>query len=189
MVLTWFAGVQGLTTGCANTMFLRAGRLPDVGTATQAAKSTKDVMDFAELMRSAERSAMLSNVKVTFPLSIAEAILGGFLVIASGLAMSGRRGSRGLAMQAIAANALLAVIAYVATQRVRATWIEVVARAAISLPTAAPQREAEALYWATRMKLVLFDLTLLLAWLAITRQRAKAFFEAAARETPSAEDP
>ena len=190
MVLTWFAGVHGLTTGCANAMFLRAGRLPDLSTATQAAKGGKDVMDFAALMRSAELTAMLSHVKVTFPLSIAEAILGGLLVIASGLAMSGRPGSRSLALQAIAANTLLVLIAYAATQRVRSAWIDVVARAAMTLPASAPQRDAEALFWATRIKLVLFDLVpLMLAWLALTRQRTKVFFDAAARQTESSEDP
>lgn len=190
MVLTWFAGVHGLTTGCANTMFLRAGKVPDLTAAAQAAKSGKDVMDFAALMRSAELGAMLSHVKITFPLSIAEAILGGLLVIASGLAMSGRRGSRSLVFQAILANALFAVLAYVATVRVRATWIEVVARAAISLPESAPQRDANALWWATRIKLVLFDLTpLLLAFIALTREKTRIFFDAVARQTESTEEP
>lgn len=190
MVLTWLAGFHGLTTGCASTMFLRAGKLPDLTTAAHAAKSGKDVMDFAALMRSAELSAMLSNVKVTFPLSVGEALLGGLLVIASGLAMSGRPGSRSLALQAILANALFVVLAYVATQRVRAAWIDVVARAASALPESAPQREAGALWWMMRIRLVLFGLgPLLLAWIALTRQRTRIFFDAVARQTESTEEP
>ena len=190
MVMTWFAGVHGLTSGCANARFLRAGRVPDLTSATHTATSGKDVMDFAALMGSAELSAKLAHVNVTFPLSVAEAILGGLLVIASGLAMSGRRGSRSLAIQAIAANVLLAVVAYIATQRVRAAWIDIVARAALTLPAAAPQRDAAALLWATRIKLVLLEVfPLLLAWLALTRQRTRVFFDAIAQKTESAEDP
>lgn len=190
MVMTWFAGVHGLTTGCANAVFLRQGRLPDLATATKAAQGGQDVMDFAAFMRSAELGAMLSHVRITFPLSIAEAMLGALLVLASGLAMSGRRGSRSLVLQAIAANALLATVAYVATRGVRAAWIEVVVRAAVVLPEAAPQRDANALWWATRIKLVLFDLgPLALAWLALTRPRTRLFFDAVARTSEGAEDP
>jgi hypothetical protein len=190
MVMTWFAGVHGLTSGCANARFLRAARVPDLTSAAHAAASGHDVMDFAALMGSAELSAKLAHVKITFPLSIAEAILGGLLVLASGLAMSGRRGSRSLAIQAIVANVLLAIVAYVATQRVRAAWIDIVTRAAVTLPAGAPQRDAAALLWAARIKLILLEISpLLLAWLALTRRRARTFFDAVAQRTESAEDP
>ncbi len=58
---------------------------------------------------------MLANARVTFPLAVGEVILSALLVVASGLAMGGRRGSRSLALQAIAANALLVLAAFVLT--------------------------------------------------------------------------
>jgi len=191
MVLTWFAGVRGLTTGCANAMFLREGRLPDLKAAVGAAQGG---LDFAALVRAAELQAMLAHVKVTFPLAVAEAMLGGLLVIASGLAMGGRRGARGLALQAILANALLCVAAFVLTRGVRAGWIDVVMTTAASLPITSPQRAAfsnpEALWWAARLKLIIVDLgPFLLATLALTRARTRTFFDAMAHAADSAEDP
>ncbi|MFT3775027.1 MAG: hypothetical protein QM820_57500 [Minicystis sp.] len=194
MVLTWFAGVHGLTTGFANAMFLREGRLPDLSAAAHAAKTGIDVMDFAALVRAAELSAMLTHVKVTFPLAVAEAMLGGLLVIGSGLAMGGRRGARSLALQVIAANALLAIAAYLLTRGVRTGWIEVVMGTASALPEASPQRaafgEPATLWWAARIKLIFFDLgPLALGVLALSSGRTRTFFDAVAHATESAEDP
>ncbi|APR84961.1 Hypothetical protein A7982_10310 [Minicystis rosea] len=194
MVLTWFVGVHGLSTGCANAMFLREGRLPDITAAAHAARSSLDMMDFAALVRAAELSAMLSHVKLTFPFAVAEAMLGGLLVIASGLAMSGRRGARSLALQAVLANALLAVGAYVLTRGVRADWIDVVMNTVAAMPATAPQKLAfgdpSKLWWITRIKLFFFDLSpLLLAALALTRARTKSFFDAVAHATESAGEP
>ena len=194
MMLTWFAGVHGLTTGCTNAMYLRDGALPDVATAAQNAHGGWDMMDFAALVHAVELQAMRLHARVTFPLSVAEALLAGLLVVASGLAMNGRRGARSLALQAVAANALLAAVAYAATRGVRAAWIDAVMRAAAALPVGIPQREAfgnpDALWWAARIKLVVFDLgALALGALALTRARTKTYFDAMARAADSPEDP
>lgn len=194
MVLAFFAGAQGMTTGCSNAMFLREGRVPDVAAAAQAAKSGLDVMDFAALIRAAELSSMFAHRHVAFPLGIAEAMLGGLMVLASGMAMGGRKGARSLAIQALAANALFAIAAFTLTRGMRAGWIEVVTRAAEALPPGSPQRGAfangQALVWVTRIKLGFFDLgPLALGLLALTRARTRSFFDAVARAVERAEDP
>jgi len=194
MVLTWFAGVHGLTTGCTTAMYLRDGAMPDVNTAAQNARGAWDAMDFVALVHAVEFQAMRVNARVTFPLAVAQALLAGLLVVASGLAMNGRRGARSLALQAVAANALLATLAYAATRGVRVASIEAVLRVAEALPAGAPQREilgnADALWWTGRIKLVVFDLgTLALGMLALTRTRTKLYFDAVARAPEGPEDP
>jgi len=194
MALTWFAGVHGLTTGCANAVYLRDGALPDVTSAAQNARGGWDLVDLVALLRAVELQAMRLDARVTFPLAVAEALLACLLIVASGLAMTGRRGARSLALQAILANALLAGVAYAATRGVRAAWIEALMRTAATLPLGAPQRDAfgnaSFFWWAARIKLVIFDLgALTLGALALTRARTKTYFDAMARVIEGPEEP
>jgi hypothetical protein len=194
MVLTGFVGFNGMTAGCQNAMFLREGRVPDLNTAVQNARAALDTLSVGAMINAAKLSAMLASVKVTFPLSLAQAILGGLLVVASGLAMGGRRNARSLAIQAVLASALLAVADFVLTRGMRAQWIDTVVGAASTLP-AGQQRESLSsgtmILVLLRIKLMIVDLgPLALALLALTRGRTKAFFEAVARATEgSAEEP
>jgi hypothetical protein len=194
MVLTWLTGVHGFTTGCTSAMFLRDGALPDVHTAADNAKGAWDLIDVRALKDAAELVAMQANVRIAYPLAIAAVLLSGLLVVASGMAMGGRRGARALALQAIAANAALLVIAYALTRGVRSAWIDALARAAGALPDGAPARELfrvpGALWWLARVKLVVFDLgPLVIGALALTRARTKTYFEDAARAAEAPEDP
>jgi hypothetical protein len=191
MVLTWFVGVQGLNTGFTTAAFLHAGTVPDVATAAQHAGTMADVQQIAALEA---LRAMLMYARVTFPLAVAEAILSGLLVVASGLAMGGRRGARSLALQAIGANALLAVTAFALTPSVRAVYIDGIMRAVDTVSLPEPQREmftnARFIHWLLRIKLVVVDLgTLALGALALTRGRTKTYFEAVARAAESADEP
>lgn len=194
MALTWFAGIHGLTTGCANAAFLRDGALPDVTTAARNARGAWDLVDLVALLRAVELQAMRLDARVTYPLAVAEALLAGLLIVASGLAMTGRRGARSLALQAIVANAVLACVAYAATRGMRAAWIEALMRTAATLPIGVPQRDAFSnesfFWWASRLKLVVFDLGVLaLGAFALTRARTKAYFDAMARVIESPEEP
>jgi hypothetical protein len=150
--------------------------------------------DVLELAGLEALRAMLANARITFPLSVAEAILSGLLVVASGLAMGGRKGSRSLALQALCANALLAIAAFLLTPAVRAAYVDGVLRAVDTVTLPPPQREVLTnvgiIHWAFRIKLVIFDLgALALGALALTRARTKAYFEAMARATEGAEEP
>jgi hypothetical protein len=190
MVLTWFAGVHGLNTGFSTASFLRSGTIPDLATAVQRTGTMAEVLESAGIQA---LQAMLAHSRVTFPLSVAEVILSGLLVIASGLAMGGRRGARGLALQAIAANAALAILAFALTPFVRTAYIDGVLKVAAGLTLPAPQREvlsdAGLIQWAFRIKLAVFDLGVLaLGALALTRGRTKQYFEAMARAADRAEE-
>jgi len=185
MILTWVMGFQGLNFGFSTAARLRAGTMPDVSGLAVHAGTIADVIEYGALcwMR-----ATLANPRVTFPLAIAELILSGLLVVASGLAMGGRRGARNLALQAILVNAIFAVAAFGLTPFVRVATVEGVLRALDSGAFPRPQREAFLCQWVLRIPL-LFQLgALALAALALTRTRTKTFFDAVARATESTDE-
>lgn len=191
MVLTWIVGVRGLNVGFSYASFLRHGTLPDMTTAARHLNTMADVLEVGGLEA---LKAMLASARVTFPLAVAEVLLSGLLVVASGLAMGGRRGARNLALQALLANALLAVAAYVLTPSVRAAYIDGVLHAVDTVTLPPPQRDAltnaALIRWVFRIKLVVFDLGVFaLGALALTRARTKSFFEAMARATQGTEEP
>ncbi len=192
MVLTWFTGVHGLTTGCANAVFLRDGTLPDLATAAKNAKGAWNLADVKALTDATELLAMQASARVSFPLAIAAVLLSGLLVVASGLAMGGRPGARALALQAIAANAALLVVAYALTPSVRGAWMDAILRAAVAMPDGAPALPylPSILRWGLVVKLAIFDLgPLLIGALALTRARTKTYFEEAARAAEAPEEP
>ena len=188
MVLTWFIGVNGLNIGFTNAAFLRAGTVPDV--TAQLRGGT--VADALELATREEFRAMLAHSRVTFPLAVAEVILSGLLIVASGLAMGGRRGARGLALQAIGANALLAVTAFALTPALRAAYSDGLVRAVDMVPARerAVLADMGLIQWGLCIKLVALPLAALaLGALALTRARTKSYFEAMASAADSADEP
>jgi hypothetical protein len=190
MILTWFMGVHGLNVGFSTALRLRAGTMPDVHDIAARTGTMADIFEYGALY--AVR-ATLENPRVTFPLAVAEILLSGLLVIASGLAMGGRRGARGLAMQAILANAAFAALAFALTPFVRAAYVDGVLKALDTLSLPEPQREALVTpgfyHWGMRLRFALHLTGLALAALALTRDRTKTFFEAVARATETREEP
>jgi hypothetical protein len=92
------------------------------------------------------------------------------------------------------ANAVLSIVAYLLTEGVRAACIDTMVRAAQSLPAELPNRAAfsrpDLLWLGFRIKLVAVDLGLLaVGAFALTRGRARTYFEAMAKATESAEEP
>ncbi|MFO0760162.1 MAG: hypothetical protein U0359_27020 [Byssovorax sp.] len=194
MVLTWVYGMNGLMAGCANMAFLREATVPDVTEAMNRAKGAIDPSELVSLSQAVWLQGMHDLSRITFPLAIAQILLSGLLVMASGLAMSGRKGARALVLQALGANAVLSIALYVGTESVRAACIETLVRAAQTLPPELPAREAfsrpDLLWLVFRIKLIALDLgTLALGALALTRGRSKTYFEAMAKATESAEEP
>jgi len=198
MMLTWFVGVQGMNEGFTVASFLRSGTIP-AGPVTAPAEWT--MADLRQALAIDQLQALLAHAHVTFPLMVAETILAGLLVVASGLAMSGRRGARSLALQAISANVLFVLVHFALTAPVRAAWVDAAIRtldtATHAFDTAGLPPEERAVFlnprvfhWILRLKLVIFDLfPLALAALALTRARTKVYFEAVARATKSADEP
>jgi hypothetical protein len=146
--------------------------------------------------------AISEQQHVTFPLQVAKLLLSGLLVVASGLAMRGRKGARALALQVLAANAMLALADYVLTRSIRSAWIEAVAQTGEMLPALPAQSGASSeqafwtwttrrplLWWSARIWFVLDLGALVLAAIALTRAKTKVFFDAVARATEQAEEP
>jgi hypothetical protein len=194
MALTWCIGVRGLMIALSSIAFLRQGTLPDVASAAANARTGTDPTELISFFSTVEVEALLRYSRIVFPLSVAQLLLCSMLVIGSGLAMTARRGARSFTLQALAANAILAGVAYALTRVVRADCIETVARFAETLPLGLPQRAAyssrETLWWILRLRLILIELIPFgLGFLVLTRLRTKRYFEAVARAAESAEDP
>ncbi|MEP7127056.1 MAG: hypothetical protein ABJE95_39350 [Byssovorax sp.] len=193
MALTWCIGVRGLMIAISSIAFLRQGTLPDVASAAVSARSGTDPTEIFAFWGTVEVEAILRYSRVVFPLSVAQLLLCSMLVIGSGLAMTARRGARNFTLQALAANAVLAGVAYALTRMVRVDTIETVARFAETLPLNLPQRAAyssrETLWWILRMRLALIELfPFALGLFVLTRPRTKLYFEAVARAAERAED-
>ena len=195
MVLTWFLGVHGMTSGCSTLRYLHEGSVVDMTTATQSAKNDDDPRRVIFVIHEVARLTAMNEMRqLTFPITIAKLLLAGLLVVASGLAMAGRPGARSLALQALFANVALAVISYLLMRDVRAGWIETVAREGATLspldPAHAQLVDRRFLWWLERTRFAVFDLmALALAAFALTRQRTKIFFEAVAEAAETTEEP
>jgi hypothetical protein len=196
MMLAWCVGVRGLMAGCSSVAYLRGSTLPDVATARRNAEVAGDVPEFVALFNAVTLDAMYRIERVLLPLSLAQALLAVVLVISSGLMMGNRPGVRTLAIQALAANAILAAISYVLTRNVRAAAIDAVVSAVQTISPDLPQRTM----LPTRQMLWLFRWggqimaageigSLALGALALTRARTKTYLDAVARAAESAEEP
>ena len=187
LMLSWFVGVQGVTSGCAQVAYLREGNVPaEVGSTGSVTGEEEGGMAQVIAIEANARLRSLSDAQaITFPLSVAKLLLAGFLVVASGMALGGRLGGRSLALQALIANALLALVEYRLTGGMRAAWIEAVVRARDGLPSLTPEQlqlmSPSMLLWGERLRLVVLDLAATaLAVLALGSRRSRAYFHAAA---------
>lgn len=193
MVLSWCIGVQGLMSGCSSVVFLRNATLPDVTTAQRNAEGAGELQEFKLLFDAVELEASHRLARITFPLSLAQVLLGALLVIATGLAMSSRRGARSLAIQALAANAVLAGVTYALTRSVRGAAIDALVNAAQTLSPELPLRASfptrEALWWWSRVITTGEIVTLSLGAIVLIRPKTKVYFDAVARAASSAEEP
>jgi hypothetical protein len=190
MVTTWFIGVHGLSNGCSTIAYLREGNVTSIEEAQRRAADQEDPLQrVLEVQAAARLRAMADGRDRTFPLGIAKMLLGGLLVIASGMALSGRRGARNLAFQALAANFALGLIDYGMTREVRGMWIAAVVQAKATMPSLLPEHEilmnARWLWWTERARFALVDVGILgMAALALSSHRTRAYFDAVAATYP-----
>jgi hypothetical protein len=200
MSLTAVVGLFGSSNGCATVDFLRGER---------AAPSTTDVGPGGEVpawVRSgvvrerARLEALAAHHDRAFPLALAKLVLGMLLLGASGAALAGRRGARNLMLQAVAANAALALVDWMLTGAVREAMASAVAADAlehgVGVPELGMERSVELVralvVWSERIRLGLLEAVVFGgAALALTRERTREFFAAMARaadQGPSDED-
>jgi hypothetical protein len=172
---------------------LREGNVPDVAAVRREVGD--DPAKLAYPIRVAVKQQAAAEFKdVTFPLAVAHMLLSGLLVLASGLAMTGRPGARALALQALAANLVFAGVDYTLTRNVRAAWIESAARVFESLPNLLPEfaglKDRAAWWWFERSWFAIFDFGPLgVASLALLRERTKLYFRAVADAAETSEEP
>lgn len=194
MVLLWIVGMESVLAGVSTALTLREGALPDVAEVARLNADSGPEAFFPVF--SAARIAALGAVsQLAFPLGVAKALLASTLVLASTMVLAGRPTARTFAFQAILVNALFAVAEYVALRHVRASFVDMTARAVLAVqdPAAPGAATFEMVrtwgFSVERMRLVFLELGVpLLAMLALTRQRTKVFFAEAAAAAQSAEE-
>jgi hypothetical protein len=192
MILTWFIGIEGVTRGIDELSFLYEGRVADVAAVQHEAD--QDPLQYLVLVQErAQQAALVQETGTAFPFAVAQMLLGGVILIASGLAMAGRLEARSVTLQALALNALLAVAAYVLLRDVRAASISAVLEAASALELKEAQRMVQSAsfwWWVHRTRFFLFDLgAIALSVFAITRPRARQYFKAMSEAAERAEEP
>lgn len=191
MIVTWFLGINGLTSGCATVEYLRQGTVADVAEVKRRAADEPDALQRIMQVQAAARLHAMSTARDrTFPLGVAQMILAGLLLVASGMAMRGKKGSRSLALQAIAANVALGFFDYELTRPMRGEWIGMVVQAkdimADQLPEHAMLMSPSWLWWSERARFVLVNVGIFgAAALALSTKRARTYFAAVAAATPA----
>ena len=164
---------------------MRSTSIADTSIVEERARRANDPMESLAVVYEFAYVKALSEIRsIAFPLSAAKFVLAGLLLVASGLAIRGRPTARALVLQALAANAIFLAVEYRLTGSVRAACIEEIARASASLANTEGQVEALSnrayWWWVMRMGVVFNVGALAAAALAITRPRAKHYFDRSA---------
>lgn len=193
MCVTWVIGVFGATSSCSELGFLRGSQnMPDE--ISRGVDETDHALWRMELVRQRARLEALADLHDrAFPVGAAQLVLSILLLIASGSAISGRQGARGLAMQAIAANIALSLVAFALLAPVRQRSAEAVAQDAVENgpgPVGGMDRNQSIDFYrqqqidSERLRLGLEVVVFGLAALALTRRRTKDYFAAVADNLP-----
>ncbi len=193
MVLLWIVGMQTFYEASAIAAILREGIISDpVAVAEQNARNFNEALHIVPGV--ARMAAMAAAPHLTFPLAVAKTLLSSTLVLASTLVLLGRPTARSFALQATLANALFAVIEYVALRNVRGIWVDFLVRASAvitdpTMPAGTAELAGPIAYWLDRFRLVFLGLGVpFLATFALTRARTKVYFAQAAAAAESAEE-
>ncbi len=189
LIVAWFVGAYGATSGCTTVAILREGVVPDRATLEQAIGGAPEPAQAIAVAHEAARlKAMAVQGETAFPLGVARLLLSTALVVACAMAMAGRPGARSFAMQAVVAYALYAGVDFALSRSIRAAWIPEVAAAAAEIakgaPAQAPFADARFWTWFERMRFGLLEVgTMTLAFAALASPRSKAYFAATAAES------
>lgn len=205
MLILWIGGVMFAMRSCSEIAFLRGDEAIRQNLESQLA-AVDDPMLHAELVRQrAWLEASGEHHRRAFPVAVGRLLLQMFLVLAAGAVVAGRRGARGLVMQALLANAAFVLVAYAALEPVRTDAVEAVAHDVLNPGSPAnPLRDqlaagetddragelVRAEYGRIEVARSGFEVSLyLLGLLALTRRRARAYFAAVDAPLPDPESP
>jgi hypothetical protein len=204
MVSSWLIGVRGLSDSFGTLLFLRENNLPDVRPLVRGlSESTEPLEALGHLLNATYMRALGEAAKIAFPLSAGKLVLSILLVITSAMAMSGRPGSRMVAIQAHLAYIAVGIASFWLLRDARYAVMDTMSSVHHLLPkllTSEPPQALEvwsvmlskpSLVWLSRVSFGIFGVgALLLGVLALMTARTKTFFEAAAAAAAEdAEDP
>lgn len=116
MLVATMMGMGGVAQGCATVQVFRAGAVPERPLSPGADVAVEEA---TRALEKAELAIRLDARRTLLPLGIANLLLSALLFGAAWRVLGLRPGARSLATQAIAANALFAVVEYVMTREVR----------------------------------------------------------------------
>ena len=188
LILAWFVGAHGATSGCTTVAILREGVVPDRATLEQAIGVAPEPAQAVAVAHEAARlKAMAARRELAFPLGVARLLLSTALVVACAMAIAGRPGARAFAMQAVVAYAAYAGIDFVLSRPIRAAWIPEVAAAAAEIAKTsaaqAPFADVRFWFWFERLRFGLLEVGAMgLTLAALAAPRSRAFFAAVATE-------
>ena len=198
MSLMWVMGVFGATSGCSEVSYLRGSHEMQDDLQQSVEEATHPLVRMELVRQQARLVALAKMYQRAFPLSAARMLLCLLLVLAAGSAIAGRSGARNLALQAIAANAALAALAFVLMTPVRDTVADAVAADAVEngagLIDGQSREQSQAFYRQAQidserlrggLELSMFAL----AGVALTRRRTKKWFLALEEATTGDPDP
>jgi hypothetical protein len=190
--VTWIVGVFGALQGAGDLAHLRGSSevIQGLGQPDQSSN-----WDRPRIVRERARLAALGeHHRIGFPLAVAKLLVGGMLLVASSLALAGRRGARNMTLQAVAAAALLVAVEHWLTTPVRQAVAEAAAVDAVDngqglLPGLGRD---ESIAWQRTFQVgsahagvILIELGVFGgALLALTRRRAREFFAEAESRVP-----
>lgn len=183
LIAAWVFGAGAISDGCDGISFYRANRTSFVGTV----QDRTEAADCDAVAAITERYFGVMDVAKprVFPLAVASLLLGAAMWGLAAGAMVGRGGARSTLLQVISVHGAVVVLAYVLTPDVRQamTTAQIELAALQPEPAAAAMRAARqtATKYLSLVPLVATSLHLAgygLVLLALTRRRAREFFEA-----------
>lgn len=190
LCLVALAGLFGSTSGCSTVSYLRGSHeLPVL--LEQGGGDDVPAWVRSGIVRERSRLAALAERhEVAFPLSLARLLLGSLLLVAAANALTGKPGSRSLALQVLAANALLALVDWFLMSPVRDAMATAVATDGIDhgLGVAELGREENlqmfrsVVLWGERIRFAVLELGILAGGaLALIAARTRQFYDAMAK--------
>jgi len=187
-------GASGMSAGCNDLDYLRGSQaLPDIVSKTLDAPSSPFIRT-GMLREQARLQALAHHHELSFPINVARLLLSILLLAAASACLLRRRGSRKIALQAIAANFVLALIAFRLLAPVHEAMAQALAVDAVdnlAVKSTAFEREAsieeyhDAFIWLDGFRFVVFELGSLLGIaFALTRPTSIAMLQPGAQERP-----
>ncbi len=187
MCLMWLFGVAGMMSGCQEIDYLRGSHDMTSQLARDADAAEHPVARSLVVRERAWIEALGHHHRRAFPIAALRMLVAVVLIVGSGGALVGRPRSRGLALQAIAANAAVAAVSFVLLAPVRYATAHAVATDAVENVVGVPEgitptqrlSEQHTIAMQREHSMAMLEIALFgAAAIALTRKRTKGYFAA-----------